>query len=140
MIQPGMESLLAVSAPVQAAVGTPASRNDDSNGIFPVQMPQGADLPCLTYLRLYGNEVDTLDGRGELRLEQYQFSAFGLHFGETLAAANAVKDTFIGFQGTLPDGTEVDLVRLVREQDFFEQVPKLYRVSFDVEVWFRNAS
>lgn len=138
-MQIGLEKLLASDPDVQDAVGTSASRGDNSNGIFPVQMPQGAPLPCLVYSRVAGHEIDTLDGRGELKVSRIQISAFGEHYSEAEAASSAAKDAFVGFRGALEDGTEIDAVFLVLENDSFEQVPKIYQVAFDVEVWYRNA-
>jgi hypothetical protein len=136
-LQTGIEAFVSADPDFKTAVEIDGPRTD--SGVFPVQMPQGAQLPCLVYARIAGHEIDSLDGRGELRVSRVQFSAFGLHYGEAVATANAAKDAFIGFQGTLPDGTEVDAVFLVLENDVFEQVPRIYQVIFDGEIWFRNA-
>jgi len=138
MLQTGIEALFSQDPAVQVAVGVP--RSDGFSGVFPVQMPQGAPLPALVYTRIAGHEIDTLDGRGELKVSRIQFSAYAAHYGEADAAAIAAKELFVGFRGDLPEGTEIDNVMLVLENDAFDHTLKIYQVSFDVEIWFRNGS
>jgi len=136
----GFVQLISADDAFQAAAGDPNTRIDKTNGIFPATMPQNCDLPALVYARVSGREFDTLDGRGELKQTRVQFSAFGEHHAEAEAAAVAAKNAFVGFSGTLPEGTEVDSVILVLDRDNCEQVPRLYEVSFDVEILYRNAA
>ena len=140
MLQTGIEALLSADQALEVALGVP--RSDGFSGIFPVQMPQGAPLPSIVYTRIAGHEIDTLDGRGELKVSRIQFSAYANHYGEADAAAILAKEAFVGFRGKLPDAeeTEVDQVMLVLETDSFDHTLKIYQVSFDVEIWFRNGS
>jgi Protein of unknown function (DUF3168) len=146
MLQEGLHALLANDSAVQTIVGVP--RTDGRDGVFPVTIPKNAPLPAMVYARIAGHENDTLDGRGDLRITRFQISCYATDTstasGYDLAAAltAAAKDAILGFHGTLPDddGTEVDDIVLVLEQETFDAVSKNFQSLFDVEVWFRNAS
>jgi hypothetical protein len=139
MLQEGINALLASDPGIQALVGTPLSRPDGTTGVFPVTLPQGAPLPAIAYLRIAGHEIDTLDGRGELRVSRIQISCFGQTYADVAKTAEAAKDALVGFHGILEEGTEVDYVTMVLENDAYEPVPKIFHSPFDVEVWYRNA-
>jgi hypothetical protein len=139
MLQEGINALLVNAPALQAILGTPTTRADGSTGIFPVTLPQGAPLPAVAYLRISGHEIDSMDGRGELRVSRIQISCFGESYADVAETVEAAKDVLIGFQGLLEDGTQVDRVGMVLESDAFEPIPKLFHSPFDVEIWYRNA-
>jgi hypothetical protein len=140
VLQEGLHALLAGASGVQAIVGTPQNRTDGTDGIFPATMPKNAPLPGMVYARIAGHEIDSMDGRGELRVSRIQISAFSGIYADVATLIEAAKDAIIGFHGQLSEGTEVDAAFLVLEQDAFEAVPKIFHSLFDVEVWFRNAA
>jgi hypothetical protein len=139
MLQEGLYSLLVGSTPLQAILGTPATRADGSTGVFPVTLPQGAPLPAIVYLVLAGHEIDSMDGRGELRVARVQISPYAEIYGDAATCREVAKDLLLGFQGILEDGTQIDRVALLLANDAFEPVPKIYHTPFDVEIWYRNA-
>ncbi|HLZ10430.1 MAG TPA: DUF3168 domain-containing protein [Chloroflexota bacterium] len=147
MLEEGIYTLLANSTAVTDQLGT--ARVDQTTGIFPGLIKAGSDLPALVYLQVHGEEMQTFDGRGELRSARVQLSAYGDAYGDAKRTAKAVKDTLIGFAGTLDDGTEVDSIHLVSEMDNFVKTPtptqetggrSLYHTAIDVEIWYREAS
>jgi len=140
MLQEGLVSRFAADPGITALIGTPQSRPDGSNGVFPVTMPQGAPLPCIVYMKVAGHEIDSMDGRGELRVSRVQIAGYGTQYGDAAKTAEAAKDAIVGFKGLLDDGTQIDAVFLVLESDAFESVPKIYQEPFDVEIWYRNAN
>jgi hypothetical protein len=139
MLQEGLNALLLNAPTLQAILGTPATRADGSTGIFPVTLPQGAPLPAVTYEKVSGHEIDSMDGRGELRVSRIGISCYGESYADAATTVEAAKDVLIGFRGLLEDGTQVDRVSLVLEHDAFEPVPKIFQSPFDVEIWYRNA-
>jgi hypothetical protein len=139
MLQEALYQLLIASPAIQAIVGTPATRADGSTGVFPVILPQGAPLPAIIYLVLAEHEIDSMDGRGKLRVARVQVSPFGEVYADAATCREAAKDLLVGFQGILGDGTQIDRVALLLANDAFEPVPKIYHTPFDVEIWYRNA-
>jgi Protein of unknown function (DUF3168) len=148
MLQEGIYSLLAGSADVQAMLGNPLTRADSTTGIFPFVIEEGCTLPCIVYRQIFGEEMQTLDGRGELRRLRLELSAFAAIASDAKKTAAAVKNTLIAYQGTLSEGTSVDSIHLSNEMDDFEKAPKpaqetggrsLYRTAVDIEVWYREA-
>jgi hypothetical protein len=149
MLEVGVYTLLANATVLQDQLGTPQTRVDQTTGIFPGLIQEGSDLPALVYLQIHGDEMQTFDGRGELRSARVQLSSYGSMYGDAKLTAKAVKDTLIGFQGTLDDGTQVDSISLVSEMDSFVKAPattqetggrSLYHTAVDVEVWYRESS
>jgi hypothetical protein len=147
MLVDGLYALLASSSELQDQLG--AARTDQTSGIFPGLIKEGSDLPALVYLQVHGDEMQTFDGRGELRSARLQFSGYGSAYGDAKLTAKAVKDTLIGYQGTLNDGTQVDSIHLVSEIDSFVKSPtpsqetggrSMYHTAVDVEIWYRESS
>jgi hypothetical protein len=140
MLQEGVNSLLAAAPTIQAILGTPATRSDGSTGIWPVTVPIGKPLPALVYMKVGGHEINSLDGRGELRVSRIQISPYAETYADVANLCEAAKDVLCNFQGKLDDGTEVDSMFLVLELDAYESTPKIFHAPFDVEIQYRNAT
>jgi hypothetical protein len=140
VILEGVVSLYANDADLLAIIGTSDTRGDSTNGIFPLLMPTATPMPALVYARVAGHEIDTMDGRGELKVMRLQTSAYAESGKDAINTAEAAKKVIVGFRGVLSDGTEVDNVILLLDLDHYEPVLKLYHSHFDVEIWYRNAT
>jgi hypothetical protein len=138
MLQEGLYARLTADTGVKAVLGTATTRSDNTTGVFRVQMPERTPLPAIVTTQIAGADVNSLDGRGTLRTQRIEVACYGKSYANSRDAAHAAQVCLLGFVGTLPDGTEVQDVLFVMEAEAFEEVPFIYRATFDVEVWYRD--
>lgn len=115
MIESGITSLL--NGSIEALVG---------NRIYPVTIPEGSALPCLSYQVISGASDYSMDGSAETE-KTFQFDAWGKAYADVKAIMQALHSVLDGFSGTLSDGTEVTGTFRGIELDDFESEARVYR-------------
>src|SRR5712692_477017 len=134
MLGEGLYSLLAASASLQAQLGTPGSRPDRTTGIFPVQMPEKADMPAIVLSQIAGAApAANLDGAEALHTARVQVSCYGRSYTAAKRLATTLRRILEGYKSglngqpaTLADGTAIGPVLLLMELDAFEEAPFTY--------------
>jgi len=78
MLVDALQSLVTTDPTLAALLGSPASRPDSTNGVFPVQAPDQPSMPFLVYSQVSGEPLSvTYEGTGRLTEERWRFSCYG---------------------------------------------------------------
>ena len=78
MLIEALQAVLAADLGMQSYLGTPLTRTDKSNGIWPVQAPDQPTMPYLVLRQLTGNPLqESLQGTGCLTTERWRFMCAG---------------------------------------------------------------
>jgi hypothetical protein len=129
-----LAQLLLSHAPVTAIVGT---------RVFPERRPQGTDLPCVTYTRIGGSSIQSLDTRDTLAWAQYQVEAWAKDYATAEALAKEIRDRLGLFRGTI-DSVKVQGIRIeLAQQDTFDPPPSaddvgVYHISQDYTLFYEG--
>ncbi len=138
MLAEGLYSFLAAAASLTALLGTPSSRTDGTSGIFPVQMPEATVMPAIVITQIAGQGNPVMEGADPLHTARVQFSCYGKSFADAKKLSTTLRRYLEGWQGTLPDKSEVDSVILVLESDGFEVAPFIFHCPIDFEISYRD--
>ncbi len=98
MLVEQLQTFLAGSAAVTAAVGTPTTRSDSTNGLFPVEALDGPALsmPYVAYSQADGEPMaETSAGTPPLRQAHWMLSCYGATYKQAKKLAQIVKDTLL---------------------------------------------
>lgn len=96
--------------------------------IFPIVIPQGTPLPCVTYQRLSGIPANTLSGHSGLEKIDLEIDAWARNYFEAKDVAKAVR-------AAMPtDGPWA--AHLVQDMDLYISEVEYYRVLMRFSVWF----
>lgn len=134
MLVEGISKMLKAAATITALVGTPATRKDNSPGIFPVQSPEQTPTPFVVYSQISGDGNPSLDGANALHQCRLSFSCYGSTYLDAKKLQRAIRQLFEGYSGELPDGTPAENFVLVLETDAFEDGPFLFNAPIDFQV------
>jgi|SRR5579884_495242 len=115
MLEQGITALL--NGSIAALVG---------NRVYPVTIPEGAELPCLSYQVVSGASEYALDGSAETE-KTIQFDAWGTTYADAKTIQKALHDLLDGYSGTLADGTQVKGTFRGLELDDFQSEARVYR-------------
>jgi hypothetical protein len=111
--------------------------------IFPMTLPQGVDMPALTYRLVamdptltHSSQQDhpTYTGR-QKRKDRIQFDAYADTFDEAEALAAALASTITGFQGTWGEVEIQSVVPALELDDFEPEINKWRRISDFYVAW-----
>jgi hypothetical protein len=132
---PGIEraifSILTDDVTVSGLVGT---------RVFPVYVPQNANMPCITQQQLSGPRDNTLDGPSGLVDARFQINCWGSTYIEADDVFEAVRKALSGFLGTVL-GVEIQSSDVEDEGDLTAikaGVDKLRRIGkrLDIRIMF----
>jgi len=136
ILEEGIRSYLAGFAGISALVGT---------RIYPLVIPQGATLPCITYQRISTPRISTHDGSGmsgDLSSPRFQFDAWAT----TLSSVKAITDQIraalngkTGSIGTAPYAYTIRAALADNEQPEYDPESELYRGRSDYIIWHQEA-
>lgn len=88
------------SASILALVGhRPGAPLDRS--VHPIPLPQGWSYPALLFQRIGADHVKSFSGGSQLAIEDIQAHCIGEEYDEAVLLAEAVRDRFDGFDGTI---------------------------------------
>lgn len=97
--------------------------------VFPLFIPSGNHLPCVTFQRLGGRPANTLYGASGLEEIDLQIDVWARDYDEAKAIAKAVR-------AAMPPNGEVFGAHLIEDQDLYEDGTNYFRVSMEYKVWF----
>ena len=99
------------------------------NKVFPLAIPAGNYLPCVTFQRIGGMPANTLSGHSGLEEIDLQIDVYAKNYGEAKAVAKAVR-------AAMPPSGDVFGAHLIDDQDLYEDGTNYFRVSMEFKVWF----
>lgn len=102
--------------------------------VYPVLIPQGADLPLSVYQKVTGNRDHALGGFTGLTYSRFQIEAWAETYSEAkalMAAIAAALDDYSGTVGTVRIGSCL----MQAERDFYEPDAGAHRIIADFTVW-----
>lgn len=136
-VRPGLRAYLLADGAIAALVGT---------RVYPVILPQGVTATSIVYSRISGQGDHHMQGASGLSRPRIQIDCWSLSADHAASLALAVKERIDGFRGAMPwgasspqDSAEVLAIFFESERDDYDPDSKLYRVSHDYLVWFRES-
>ena len=112
--------------------------------VYPLRIPQGATIPCLTYQRISTPRISTHDSSGssgDLISPRFQFDVWA----ETLASTKTIMDTLRaalnGKSGTIgedPNDLVIGSALAENEQPDYDPDIQLYRGRSDYIIWIQE--
>lgn len=138
MLQDGLATLIAGAAEITEIVGTPSTRQDQTNGIFSGKANEAANTPFIVYSQISGGGNPSMDGASSLHDARMQFACYGKSYSDAKYLQRAVKRLLEGLHTTLAEGTEVDNAILVLELDAWEQSALLHTAPIDFQFVFAD--
>ncbi len=97
-------------------------------------MPEQTPLPAVVYSQISGEGNPSLDGANALHQCRMEFACHATKYFQAKKLQQAVRQLFEGYNGELPDGTQVDNMVLVLESDAYEYAPNDYNAPIDFTV------
>ena len=134
-----LHSLLANDAGMQGFLGTPASRPDSTDGLFPTQAPDGPTMPYLVYSQVSGEPTagETMQGTGTLTSERFRFSAYGTTYKNAKTFAKYARRLLLTFFGPQTVGkVRIESSACALEADEAETIGKGTLFSTHVDIAF----
>lgn len=126
----GLYSLLRGNAGLAAIIG---------DRITPVLLPEGQQLPAMTYQVVGGTSSPTFESAGMQKLRiQFDFFADAENgsFDDAMNARDAHRQLLNGYTGSLTDGTYLQRATLIQYIDHFDNDARQYRCSAEYYLWF----
>ncbi len=113
--------------------------------VYPLRIPQGATLPCLTYQRISTPRILTHDSSGstgDLSNPRFQFDAWGNTALQVKAITDQVRAALhgkVGSIGTAPNNYTIRAA--LAEDESTEYIPeaRLHRSRSDYFIWHQEA-
>lgn len=131
--------LLASNAGLQAIIG--ANTDADPARVYPVQILQGSDMPCLVVNRVSSVRSYSLIGQDGYSQARIQIDAWAGSYtalnDDTTGLAVLVRKILSGYKGERK-GTYIGSCLSVNERDFYEPESRNHRVSMDFQLWYRE--
>ncbi len=121
-IETGLRSQLVNDTDVAAIVGT---------RVYPVKMPLGYTLPCISYQRISSERYPFLDGPSGRAIPRFQVDCYADTYSEVRDLAGKVRLALDGFKGTLGTESNVGGISIQSERDLWEDNTDVYRVTQD---------
>ena len=115
MFQDGLFHLVSTAPEIKSVLGP--SRSDNTTGVYPVLGIGQPILPYVTYQRMSGVPNITYQGANKFTTSRWRFSCYGSTQRNAWMLANAIKDFFADYTGTLNEGTVVQNVMQEFEAD-----------------------
>src|SRR5260370_13464308 len=111
MFAEGLVAFLAADSGVNGILGTPASRGDKTNGVFPNIAIKEATMPYIVYLHISARPVISFAGPNRLTYARWLLSCYGAPYGTAKTLAEKIKRALNGCLGPAaapsPAGTNV---------------------------------
>lgn len=113
--------------------------------IFPIVLPQGETRTSIVYTRISGQGDHTLTQASGIARPRYQIDSWAQTPGAASSLADMVKDRLDGARGAFEYGSNsprdsIDVLGafFTDEREDYDATAKLYRMSRDYFVWFRE--
>ena len=132
VLEEGIAAFLIADATIHAKV---------ADKIYPMMIPQGATLPCLTFQRISTPRIVTMDSSGatgDLTSPRFQFDAWGVTQKEVKAISDALRTVLHGKTGAT-GGVTIRAALAENEAPEFDPESELYRSRSDYIIWIEEA-
>lgn len=97
-----LQNVLAADSGMQSYLGTPSTRPDRANGIWPVQAPDSPTMPYLVIKQVTGSPLqESLQGTGCLTTERWRFTCAGSTYRNAKKFAKYLRKLLIATNGPL---------------------------------------
>jgi hypothetical protein len=128
MIETGLTAYLLAQSSVTSLIG---------EALQPLPAPDEVEqYPCVTY-QVASYQADyTASGSTGWAQKRVVYNCWATTYLQAITIREAIRTALTGYQGTLPDGTEVFLAECVNGEDYFEPGSRLYRTSLHVMVQY----
>lgn len=144
-IGPGLRAHLIADATVGPLIDSGASEQARYR-IFPILLRQGEVRDSIVYHRISGQGDRHMQGPSGITRPRIQIDCWSQDADAAASLARAVKASLDGFKGTVAygsnspqDSVEVLGVFFDSERDDYDADGKLYLVSHDYLIWFRES-
>ena len=113
-----------------------------ANRLEPEELPQGSDLPAVTYIKVSDVPDHTLSGQLEVESPFFQFTAFAFTKAGARAVANQLKAALNDYAGTL-SGIVIQRIRLENKMSNLEKSPdgtiKVFTEDLEYNITFERS-
>jgi hypothetical protein len=100
MLAEALQNVLTTDASITDLVGTPATRPDKTNGVFPLQPPDQVSMPYIVVSQGNVEPLQTsLAGPGALTSERWAISCYGTTYGRAKRLAKTVRQVLLSLDG-----------------------------------------
>ena len=108
------------------------------NRIYPMHLPEGVDMPAITYQRISGNRMRSHSGPSGTANPRYTFTCWAETYGGAKAVADQLRFILDGFNGAM-GGVDVQAGLVEDDRDDFDTQLELYQVQVDAILWHAEA-
>lgn len=132
VLEEGLVSYLSTYAGLVALIST---------RVYPVRIPQGATLPCLTFQRISTPRIlthQTSGATGDLAHPRFQFDAWATTQKAAKAITDQVRAALNGKTGAIGAGASAVTIRAAlvdNESPEYDTESELYRSRSDFTIW-----
>lgn len=121
-------------------IGFPGVASLVGSRIFPLKMAPDTKLPAITYQRISGERVLSMDKDSGLAHPRIQFDAWGNSYAEVKKLAEQVRLALEGYRD-MTSTVMINGVIYLGDTDLYSEAEstEIYRVSMDFEVWHNEA-
>jgi hypothetical protein len=105
--------------------------------IYPLKVPQDADLPAIAYQKISGPRDETQSGPSGLVESRMQLTYQGTTYSEAKLVAEAVRGSIDGFSGTM-GSVAVNACHLANEIDGWSVMFEKPTVRHDYLIWYQE--
>jgi hypothetical protein len=106
--------------------------------VYPMRLPQGFDLPAISYQRVSGDRSKDLQGSTGHTEPRIQIDCWAKSYGEIKNLAEKLRLSLDRFTGDLGGGQYVHHVSLEGERDMFEEETEILHVSQDYMISYNE--
>src|SRR5208337_1841632 len=142
MLIEALQALLAADSGMQTYLGTPQTRSDRTNGIFPTQAVDQCTMPYLVLRQVGGEPLqESMQGTGCLTTERWRFTCCGTTYKGSKKFGKYVKLFMLGVYGNQATGLcFIQGVWHKMEVDDREPLGKgtMFSVHMDFEVVYQD--
>ncbi len=127
---------MAIEADLRQHLTNDSNVNDlvDSR-IYPLRLPQGFELPAISYQRVSGDRAKDINGSIGHAQPRIQVDCWTNSYGKLKDLAKAVRQALDRFQGNLGGGSYVQHASLEGEMETYEEETEIQRVSLDFVIY-----
>jgi len=132
-IRPALRSFLLGYPPLSSAVG--------GARIYAVRAPQGVISDSIIYNRISGAGTYTMEGLNGFTIQRFQLDCWSTSADGADVLGNLLRDRLDGYRGDMgtgPDLVNVHGVFMIDQRDDYDDIARLYRVSRDFSLSFRE--
>jgi len=137
MLVESLQQIITGDSGIQSLIGTPSTRADSANGVWPTMAP---DQPAVPYVIMQqvgqSSESETFDGTGALQSARWRFSCYGSTYKQTKELAKKLRLLLIGLDGTQSGSVEIHGAWSELEADTAESLGRGTLFSTHIEMRF----